>query len=72
MAFIESGKSFNKDENHEKMKKKMDNMDYKQYPLRIPSALHKKLKVKLAKEGLSFKSVLLAMVEEYINKETKK
>lgn len=68
MAFIESGKTFDKDKNYEEMKKRMDNMDYKQYPLRIPTNLHKKLKVKLAKEGKSLKSLLLDMLEEYIKK----
>lgn len=68
MAFIESGKTFDKEENYEQMKKRMDNMDYKQYPLRIPANLHKKLKVKLAKEGLSLKALLLGMLEEYIKK----
>jgi predicted HicB family RNase H-like nuclease len=75
MAFIESGKTFDKDENYEKMKTRMGNMDYKQYPLRIPVNLHKKLKVKLAKEGKSLKSILLEMLEEYLNtgnKEIKK
>lgn len=68
MAFIESGKSFDKDENYEKMKARIDNMDCKQYPLRIPSNLHKKLKVKLAKEGRTLRAVLTEMLEEYIKK----
>ncbi len=72
MAIIDSGKSFDKDQNHEKMKTRMQNMDFKQYPLRIPANMHKKLKVKLAKEGKTLKSILLEMLEEYLNKEISK
>lgn len=72
MAFIDSGKTFDKEENYTKMTKRMSNMDYKQYPLRIPANLHKKLKVKLAKEGKSLKSILIEMLEEYLNNDTKK
>ncbi len=68
MAFIESGKTFDKEKHHEKMKERMDNMDFSQYPLRIPSPLYKKVKLKLVHEGKSLKSVLLGMLEEYIKK----
>jgi hypothetical protein len=68
MAFIESGKSFDKEENHDKMKKRMGSMDTKQYPLRIPSDLYKKVRMKLIKEDRNLRSVLIEMLEEYINK----
>jgi hypothetical protein len=68
MAFIESGKAFDKEENYGKMKKRMDNMEIKQYPLRIPKALYKQIKVKLAKEEKTLRSVLIEMLEEYIKK----
>ncbi len=68
MAFIESGKTFDKEEHHDKMKKRMDNIDCKQYPLRIPSNLHKKLKIKLARDGVTLRSILIPVLEEYIKK----
>jgi predicted HicB family RNase H-like nuclease len=66
MATIDSGKTFDKEENYGKMKKRLENMDYKQYPVRIPTGLHKKLKVKLAKEGKSLSSLLLEAIDEYM------
>jgi hypothetical protein len=68
MAFIESGKTFDKDENYEKMKTRLDNMDYKQYPIRIPTAIHKKLKAKLAKDGKTIKSLFIDAIDEYLKK----
>jgi hypothetical protein len=69
MAFIESGKTFDKDENYEKMKKRMDNMDTCQYPLRIPAPLYKKVKMKLVRENTKLRTVLIDMLEEYIKKQ---
>lgn len=66
MAFIESGKTFDKDAHHDKMKERMTNMDSVQYPLRIPSNIYKKLKVKAAQEGVTIKSVLMAALEDYL------
>ena len=66
MAFIDSGKNYDKDENYEKMKKKLDNLDTVQYPLRIPSALYKKIRIKLVQEDKKLRSVLIDMLEEYI------
>ena len=68
MAFIESGKTYDKDENYEKMKKRMDNLEVNQYPLRIPSHLYKQVKIKLAKEDRKLRSVLIEMLEEYVKK----
>lgn len=66
MAFIDSGKTFDKEENHDKLVKRMRNIDTKQYPLRIPTDLYKKVKIKLAKEDRNLREVLLEMLEEYI------
>lgn len=68
MAFIESGKSFDKEQNHKKMKDRMENMDTVQYPLRIPKHLYKKLKVKAAQDGVTLRSVLMKAIEDYIEK----
>jgi hypothetical protein len=67
MAFIDSGKTFDKEENYQKMKTRMDNLDSVQYPLRIPKALYKKIKIKLATDNKTFRSVLIKMLEEYVN-----
>ena len=67
MAFIESGKTFDKDEHHDAMKTRMENMDSSPYLLRIPADLHKKVKIKLAKQGQKLRPILLEMLEKYIN-----
>lgn len=66
MAFIDSGKTFDKDENHTKMKKRMENMDTAQYPLRIPAALYKQVKLKLIKEDKNLRELLLDILNEYV------
>lgn len=66
MAFIESGKTHDKDENYEKMQERMKNMTNVQYTLRIPKALHNKVKYKLIKDDKNLRSVLLEMLEQYI------
>lgn len=66
MARIESGKEFDKDENYGKMKKLLENKDTVQYSLRIPTALYKKVKIKLAQEDTKFVTVLLEMLREYV------
>lgn len=68
MAFIESGKTPNKDENYEKMKKRMNNMDSSNYVLNMPSDIHKKLKIKTAQEGITIKSILLDALNKYLEK----
>lgn len=68
MAFIESGKSFDKEKHYKKMKKMMENMDNVQYTLRIPSYLHKDVKIKLAKEEITLRELLLGMLLNYISK----
>jgi DNA polymerase III psi subunit len=66
MAKIESGLEFNKNMHHDKMKTRMENMDIKQYALRVPAHLYKKVRVKLAKEDRSLKGLLVEMLEQYI------
>ncbi len=66
MAFIESGKTFDKEENYEKLKTRMENMDIKQYPLRIPAALYKKVRIKLMQEDKKLRELILDMLNQYI------
>lgn len=66
MALIDSGKTFDKEENQAKLKKRMENMTNVQYSLRVPQALHKKVKLKLLKEDKKFRTLLLEMLEEYV------
>lgn len=66
MAFIESGKTFDKDENYAKLKTRMNNMDTKQYPLRIPVNLYKMVKTKLVKDDKNLREVILEMLEKYV------
>lgn len=68
MARIDSGKEFDKDQHHDKMKTRMENMDVKQYPLRVPAALYKKVRMKLLKEDKRLKDLIIEMLEEYIKK----
>lgn len=66
MAFIESGKGFDKEKHYQKMKKMMENMDTVQYPLRIPRNLHKEVKIKIAQEGKNLRELLIDMLLKYI------
>lgn len=68
MARIESGIEFDKDENHEKLKKRMENMEVTQYTLRIPVNLYTQVKIKMARERKKLRGLLLEMLEEYIKK----
>jgi|GEM_PF-2733920 hypothetical protein len=69
MAFIESGKTFDKEKHYKKMKKLMENMDVVQYPLRIPTFLHNEVKIKLAKKRRTMRELLLTMLLNYIENE---
>lgn len=66
MARIDSGKVFDKEEHHEKMKTRMENMDSTSYLLKVPSSLYKKVRLKLLKENKKLKPLLIQMLEEYI------
>ncbi len=68
MAFIDSGKTFDKDMHHEKMKVRADNLDVTPYLFRIPSALHKNVKMKLVKDEKSLREVLVEALMLYIKK----
>lgn len=66
MAFIDSGKTFDKEENHTKITTRMKNEEVSSYLLRIPPKLHHQVRIKLAKDNKKLRDVLLGMLEEYI------
>lgn len=66
MARIQSGLEFNKEENHAKLAKTLDN-DVKPYLLNIPAALHKKIKRKLVEEDKNLRAVILEYLYKYID-----
>lgn len=66
MAFVDSGKAFDKDDHHEKMKTLMVNKDTTQYTFRIPCDMYKKVKIKLAKDEKKLRGVLLASLQQYL------
>jgi hypothetical protein len=66
MALIDSGKHFDKEENHEQLINRMNKTEIVQYPLRIPKKLYKKIKLKLVKEERTLRDVLIEMLEEYV------
>ncbi len=68
MAFIDSGKTFDKEAHHDKMKERADNLDVTPYLLRIPASLHKKVKMKLVKDEKSLRDVLVDALNQYILK----
>lgn len=68
MAFIDSGKTFDKEEHHDKMKTRASNLDVKPYLLRIPSPLYKKVKMKLVRDEKNLRDVLVDALNNYINK----
>lgn len=66
MAFIDSGKTFDKDKHHDEMKERMVNLDTSSYLFRIPAPLYKKVKMKLVKEDKKLREILVDMLEQYI------
>lgn len=66
MAFIDSGQKFDKEKHRAKMKKMMENMDITRCTIRIPTYIHTKLKLKLAKNRVNMKEVVLDMILKYI------
>ncbi len=68
MAFIDSGKTFDKENHHEKMKERADNMDVTPYLLRIPSSLYKNVKMKLVRDEKNLREVLVEALNLYIKK----
>ena len=70
MAKINLGKDFDKETQHEKLTKNIENTV--QYPLRIPKSMYKRLKIQLANDEMRLRDLLLQMIEEYLNKETLK
>lgn len=67
MARIESGVEFNKEENHEKMVKRMKKIDTKPYMFNIPAQLYKKVRRKLVEEERNLSDVLIKYLYKYID-----
>lgn len=67
MAFIDSGKTFDKEKNHENLTKLMSDKDVKPYLLNIPTPLFKKVKRKLIDDEKSMRDVLIEYLNKYIN-----
>lgn len=68
MAFIDSGKTFDKEAHHVKMRERAENLDVTPYLFRIPASLHKKVKIQLVKDEKSLREVLVDALNNYINK----
>ena len=66
MAFIDSGKVFDKDKNHETLTKMMGDRDVKPYLLNIPTPLFKKVKRKLIDDEKSMRDILIEYLNKYI------
>lgn len=64
MARIESGAEFDKEENHGKLTKRMD--DTKPYLLNIPSHLYKKVKRKMIDDERNLRDILIECLNKYI------
>jgi len=67
MAYIESGKKFDKEKNHESLSKLMEEKEVKPYLLNIPTPLFKKVKRKLIDDEKSMRDVLIEYLYKYIN-----
>lgn len=67
MALIESNINTMKDKNHERMMKRMSNIDAHAYLFYIPKALHKKVKRKLVEEERTLKGLLIDYLNAYID-----
>jgi hypothetical protein len=66
MALIDSGKKIDKEKQHKELTGLMKNMDIKQYPLRIPANLYKKVRIKLMQEDKNLRELILDMLNQYI------
>lgn len=66
MALIDSGKKIDKDKQHEHLTELLANKDIKQYPLRIPASLYKKVRIKLMQEDRNLRELILDMLNLYI------
>jgi hypothetical protein len=67
MAYINSGKAFDKEKNHDSLTKSMTEKDVKPYLLNIPSDLLKKVKRKLVEDEKSMRDILIEYLYKYIN-----
>jgi len=67
MARIKSDTEFDKEKNHEKLKKQMENLDVKPYLFNIPSSLYKKVKRKMVEDERNLRDILIEFLNKYIN-----
>jgi hypothetical protein len=66
MARIESGLEGKQEELTNKMATMVENKETKQYPLRIPAPLYKKVRIKLMQEDKNLRELILDMLNQYI------
>jgi hypothetical protein len=66
MAKIDSGIINIRESNNARMEMLSSNKETKQYPLRIPTPLYKKVKIKLLREDKNLREVILEMLNNYI------
>lgn len=67
MAKIESGVEFDKDANHEKLMKRMENVDTKPYLFNIPAPLYKKVKRKMVEDERNLRDILIEALNKYLS-----
>lgn len=67
MAKIESGVDFDKQESHDKMTKRMENMDTKPYLFNIPAPLYKKVKRKMVEDERNLRDILIEALNTYLS-----
>jgi hypothetical protein len=57
-----------REKREQRLKRRSRNMDFVQYPLRIPSHMHQKLKAILALKKRSLRYILLSAIESFLDK----
>lgn len=67
MAKIESGVDFDKDANHDKLTKRMENIDTKPYLFNIPAPLLKKVKRKMVEDERNLRDILIEALNNYLS-----
>ncbi len=66
MAKIDSGVDSVQEKNNSKMSGMLQNKETKQYPLRIPAPLYKKVRIKLMQQDKNLRELILDMLNQYI------
>lgn len=67
MAYIDSGKAFDKEKNHKQLTKMMNDKSVKPYLLNIPESLFKKVKRKLVDDDKTMRDLLIEYLNKYIS-----